>query len=402
MRAVIYFCAVLHCWLSWLAVAASGIHLGYYRPNCQGTETIMKQQTKQTGIPRRTCILLALGLAVLAAILVWAIGGVGQQETPYTSTSVAMGTYVQQTIYGDQGEEAAAQAVQAISGLEDKISWRIEDSDVARLNEAAGSDWIQVDEETVSLLSLCLDVAEKSNGAFDPTILPLSALWDFGGDNQQLPSEEQIEEFRSYVNWQNLRIDTENQEASLKNRLNALDLGAAGKGAACDAAIDAYKQAGVNSAVVSVGGSVGLLGMPSGKNSWAVAVRDPLTALEDGQSTSLGTLSLQEGYLSTSGIYERYFEQDGVFYHHILDPKTGYPVENDLASVTVVCQNGALSDILSTACFVLGREEGAALLAEYGASGLFVTKDRHVYITPGLAESFTLEAQDYTVVTLEE
>lgn len=362
----------------------------------------MKQQTKQTGIPRRTCILLALGLAVLAAILVWAIGGVGQQETPYTSTSVAMGTYVQQTIYGDQGEEAAAQAVQAISGLEDKISWRIEDSDVARLNEAAGSDWIQVDEETVSLLSLCLDVAEKSNGAFDPTILPLSALWDFGGDNQQLPSEEQIEEFRSYVNWQNLRIDTENQEASLKNRLNALDLGAAGKGAACDAAIDAYKQAGVNSAVVSVGGSVGLLGMPSGKNSWAVAVRDPLTALEDGQSTSLGTLSLQEGYLSTSGIYERYFEQDGVFYHHILDPKTGYPVENDLASVTVVCQNGALSDILSTACFVLGREEGAALLAEYGASGLFVTKDRHVYITPGLAESFTLEAQDYTVVTLEE
>ena len=203
----------------------------------------MKQQTKQTGIPRRTCILLALGLAVLAAILVWAIGGVGQQETPYTSTSVAMGTYVQQTIYGDQGEEAAAQAVQAISGLEDKISWRIEDSDVARLNEAAGSDWIQVDEETVSLLSLCLDVAEKSNGAFDPTILPLSALWDFGGDNQQLPSEEQIEEFRSYVNWQNLRIDTENQEASLKNRLNALDLGAAGKGAACDAAIDAYKQA---------------------------------------------------------------------------------------------------------------------------------------------------------------
>ena len=141
-------------------------------------------------------------LAVLAAVLVL-VAVVVQwnrwkaEQQPFTSTEFAMGSYVQQTVYGDRREEAASEAANAVQRLENQISWRIEGSDIARLNEAAGTDWIAIDPQTAELLAQALDVAERSNGAYDPTILPVSSLWDFGGENQHLPEAEQIEEYRT-------------------------------------------------------------------------------------------------------------------------------------------------------------------------------------------------------------
>ena len=173
----------------------------------------------------------------------------------------------------------------------------------------------------------------------------------------------------------------------------AVDLGSVGKGAACDAAVRAYEEAGAKAAIIAVGGSVGVYGEKSSGKPWSVAVRDP-----NGDG-SLGSVTLAEGFVSTSGSYEKYFEQDGVLYHHLLDPETGYPAESGLVSVTVVAKSGVLSDALSTACFVLGREDGMKLLEEFDAEGIFINSDNNITVTDGLKDRFTRTSRDYTLVS---
>jgi thiamine biosynthesis lipoprotein len=353
-----------------------------------------KKARRLTYLPH---ILLCAVLLALVGGIIWFYNGEYKTETPYTCVNAAMGTYVQQTVYGENGESAAANAAAAVGELEDLISWRVEDSDVYKLNENAGVDWTVIDKRTMTLLRQCLDVAQQSGGAFDPTILPISSLWGFGGDSPRLPGAEEIAARLPFVDYHNLRLDEEESSASLKNRSFALDLGAAGKGAACDAAVLAYEQANVRAGIVAVGGSIGIYGQKKEGQMWKVAIRDPLLPLLDEESSSMGTLTVEGGFLSTSGVYEKYVEVSGQTYHHILDPKTGYPVENDLLSVTVYAESGAMSDILSTACFVLGREESLPLLQHYGAEAVFIDRDQNVYVTDGLKDRLEVTHEGYTL-----
>lgn len=353
------------------------------------------QETKKPTI--RPHILLAVLLLLIVGVIVWLYQD-SQTGLPYECTNQAMGTYVQQTVYGAAGEEAAANAAQTLGALESLISWREEDSDIAKLNENAGVDWMPVEAVTFELLQQCMDVAQKSGGAFDPTVLPLSRLWDFDSDKRQVPGEAEIDRFLGYVGYENLRLDADKREASLKLHGNAIDLGSAGKGAACDAVIAAYeKTGGVTGAVVAVGGSVGVYGKKSDGSDWVIAVRDPQQSLQDEGGAQLGTITVPDGCLSTSGSYEKNFTENGVLYHHILDPRTGYPADSGLLSVTIYSQSGAMSDILSTAGFVLGLEDGLALAREYGAEAVFVDEEKNVYVTEGLKGRFVLTAEGYTV-----
>lgn len=318
-----------------------------------------------------------------------------RQPASYESSDFAMGTYIQQTVYGKNGEAAAKSALGKITQLENKISWRIDTSDVARLNEAAGTDWITVDPETASVLSASLDVAQKSEGAYDPTILPVSSLWDFGGENQHAPAQSDIQKFVQHVNYQNLRVDVKNSKASLKLHSMAIDLGGIGKGAACDDAIATYRSAGADYGIIAVGGSIGVYGSKPDGSPWHIAIRDPAT--KDDSAGSMGQIDLSSGYVSTSGTYEQTFTENGVTYHHLLNPKTGYPENNGLVSVTVKAENGALSDALSTACFVLGREKGEKLLSDYHAEGVFIDSANKVYVTGGLKNSFQITGGNYVL-----
>ena len=354
----------------------------------------MQEKKKPTIRPH---ILLAVLLLLIVGVIVWLFQD-SQTGLPYECTNQAMGTYVQQTVYGASGEEAATNAAQTLGALESLISWREEDSDIAKLNENAGVDWMPVETVTFELLQQCMDVAQKSGGAFDPTILPLSRLWDFDSDKRQVPGEAEIDRFLGYVGYENLRLDAGKGEASLKLHGNAIDLGSAGKGAACDAVIAAYeKTGGVTGAVVAVGGSIGVYGKKSDGSDWVIAVRDPQHSLQDEGGAQLGTITVPDGCLSTSGSYEKNFTENGVLYHHILDPRTGYPADSGLLSVTIYSQSGAMSDILSTACFVLGLEDGLALAGEYGAEAVFVDEGKNVYVTQGLKDRFVLTAEGYTV-----
>ena len=333
------------------------------------------------------CLLAAGALALVAGIVIFVLTG----DSGYTVTTFSMGSYVQQTVYGGNREEGARAAASAVAELENLISWRVGNSDTARLNEEAGRELIKIDPRTEQVRSSALAVCGASGGAFDITIAPVSRLWDFD-ENPHLPDSTLIEKFRDKVDFSGVALPGDGM-AALRYHEMALDLGAVGKGAACDAAVEAYRESGVDRAVVAVGGSVGVYGEKPFGADWVIAVRDPAGG-------SLGTLKLQQGFVSTSGSYEKCFTEQGKTYHHLLDPATGYPAESGLVSVTVKSAEGVLSDGLSTACFVLGLKKSLPVLAEFQAEAIFVT-DRQVYVTKGLWEDFSMVAEGYELEKLE-
>ena len=352
------------------------------------TKTTFRNLSEQNA-KKLALILGAVLLLLVIAIALFPL--LDRAETPYEVTTYAMGSYVQQSVYGENSEAAAAAAASAVQSLENEISWRVAGSDIQKLNNAAGKDWVEIGESTMEILEIAQDVAEKSGGAFDVTIAPISRLWDFDSERRTVPDSDKIAELLPNVGYAFLRLDPDAGTASLKNLGNAVDLGGVGKGAACDAAVEAYAENGAEAAIVSVGGSVGVFGKKASGAPWSVAVRDPKS---DG---ALGALAIDSGFLSTSGSYEKSFTQDGETYHHLLDPETGYPAETGVVSVTVLCDSGARADGLSTACFVLGLEEGRALLESCGAEGIFIDESDVITVTDGLKDRFTLSADGYTL-----
>lgn len=341
-------------------------------------------------------ILLAATIGVL--IFIWVRFGSppSQDQIPKDMDIYAMDVVVSQSVYGDHADTAMEEAAKAINELDDLLAWQNETSDIAKINTAAGGTPVTVDSRTIAVLKTALEVARKTDGVFDPTILPVSSLWHFDNTAPQLPSTEEVAKFLLDVGYENLSIDEANSTVTLAKTENALDLGAIGKGAACDAAIEAYRKAGVERGIISVGGSsIGTLGEKASGEAWNIEVQNPNSKHDN--IAFLGILSIKEGFVSTSGTYIKTFEQDGVTYHHILNPKTGYPAQGDLVSVTVTCDNGALSDALSTACLSLGIEDAKKLLAEYHAGGIFVDKENRVIVTDNLKDSFQLTAEGFTL-----
>jgi len=354
------------------------------RPVKKSIKTLPERDAK-----RLTILLMGVLLLILVILALFPL--LDRVNPKHEVATYSMDSYVQQTVYGKDRETAASDAASAVQLLENRISWRVEDSDIQKLNAHAGQDWIKLSAETMELLLLMQDVAEQSGGAFDVTIAPVSRLWDFDGARQEVPDADLLAEMTGNVGYPNLRLDPEQKTASLKYSSNAVDLGMVCKGAACDAAAEVYAAHRVSGAVIAVGSSVGLYGEKNSGQPWNIAVYDPAS------TEALGTLSLMSGFISTTDSGLNAFEENGIRYHAVLDPATGYPAESGLTSVTVVSTSGALSDALSAACFVLGPEDGLKLLETYGAEGLFVDTSGTVTLTDGLKSAFTLTGKTYTI-----
>lgn len=335
--------------------------------------------------------------AVLPIFMLF-LGGCGQgkvQEIGRVDT--AMGTVVQQTVYVTEMGKQTEDILSLILELEEEtLSWRLETSELFQVNAYAGSGrWVELSEELSRILEQCAKLTEDSGGAFDVALGPVARLWNIDSwaaglhtESFQVPGKQELEEALAQSGMEQLRLEFLPGEECADVYLEegaALDLGAVGKGLALDV-ISRYLEADahVTGAVVSVGGSVLTYGEKPDGTSWRVGIANP-----NNSSVNLGILTLTgQWYISTSGDYERYVESGGVRYHHILDPATGYPADSGLSSVTVLAENGLLSDGLSTACFVLGRERGMALAQQYGAEALFVEKDGEIFMTPGMEALF--------------
>lgn len=286
-----------------------------------------------------------------------------------TKNAIAMGTVITAKTYGEHNTASSNETViSVINQLEDVISCKKDGTLISSLNKTHSI----TSNEISDVLNTCNKLSADTDGAFDVTIGNISALWGFGTDKQKLPKEAEIKKALKTVDYKKLQIS--GNKITLANG-QSVDLGAVGKGYACDM-VKAYleKNSDVKGAVISVGGSILAYGRRNAlSKKWRIAIKDPRD-----EKSFLGTIKLKEGFVSTSGDYEKYFEENGKRFHHILDARTGYPADSDLISVTIVSDSGLLSDALSTACFILGKEDGISLAEKYGASAVFVDRDKNI------------------------
>lgn len=335
-----------------------------------------------------TSLLCGVSSLVLAAVPVMADAEVQK----YTNTDFAMDTVVSETLY-TTGEDLNTKIGDKLREIETGLlSWTDEDSQIAKLNAASG-EAVEVSDELAGYLEKIFQLAQDSDGAFDPTIGKIIRLWDIAGENPHVPEQSELDELLKDVGYGKVSLDGD--KVTLEKGAT-LDLGAAGKGIGCDVVSDFLKtQTDVSGMILNLGGSsVMAYGEKPDGSDWKVALTDP----HDPEGDYLGAITLNEGeFLSTSGDYEKYFIEDGKRYHHILDPKTGYPVWNGLDSVTVICDSGLFADGLSTACFVLGMDDALKLLKKYNADAAFVDEDKNIYLTSGMKERFELMKNTYTV-----
>lgn len=325
---------------------------------------------------------ILIALAVVAAAAAAAIFFASSNEVK--REFFAMDTFVSAKVKGFAAEDAADGISSLVRELDsNQLSRYTSDSEISRINSEAKT---AVSDEMRDYITELLEVGKMSGGKFDIALGAVSDLWSFN-DSPRVPSSDELTEALSHSGSEKLSLS-----GNTLTRADGciVDLGSAGKGIALDKVKSYLSDKKISSAVVSVGGSVLLYG----KGSFNVGVRDPWG--EAGRSVM--TVKLGAGCVSTSGSYERCFEQGGKRYHHILDPDTGLPVENGLVSVTVISDSGLLSDALSTACFVLGAEGGAKLAAKYGCEAIFITEDKKVICTDGIKPNVTVLADGYTVV----
>lgn len=361
------------------------------------SDTICKMQRRKISHKMRRKMFLSIGMCLVMISQILSGCGLPNQAKQYQNTGFAMGTVIAQNMYGGN-EEIAGEILEVIHNLEKEISWRIEGTETDRINDEAGTGQpVEVSEKFAGWLKDCSKVYERSNGCLDVTVGPVSRLWDIGGENPKVPKEEELNSARKKVDAEQLFIDGKSVIFSTAG--GQLDLGAVGKGIGCDEIFDCLitNYPDLNG-TFSVGGSVLIYGSKPGGQPWKIGIRDPRG--KEGEYMGSLTFSLKEGEkvnVSTSGDYEKYFEENGVRYHHILDPKTGAPAESDLISVTIISESGFLTDALSTACFVAGKERGLNLAKEFGAEAILITKAGDVCMTKGAQAWFDLINTEYSI-----
>ena len=317
-------------------------------------------------------------IKIVAVVLVVVVGAVSafyisDRKKEFNSEvkyNIAMNTIVTQKIYADVPGVHLEPIKKIVDALDGYLSCKEEGTRISLLNTEGTLNDALVAES----LKTCLEVSEKSGGAFDVSMGKLSEAWGIGTENERVLTDEEAETLLSQCGYE--KITVEGNRITIEEGVS-IDLGAVGKGIACDY-IMAYLRSknDIDGAVVSVGGSILTYGQHNkAGDPWSVGIRHPRN-----ENEFLGVIKMHEGFVSTSGDYERYFEKDGVRYHHILDGNTGRPSDSGLISVTVVAESGILCDALSTACLVLGAEEAEALLNEYGAAGVLVDEDMNITV----------------------
>ncbi len=293
-----------------------------------------------------------------------------QLSKPHSYTFYAFDTFVNLTLYGKNADAVADNAEKLIIKLENELSLYRSGSITDKINSADVGEAVEVSAEYAGILRTALNVSEKSGGAFDITIRPLSMLWDVKNRTSP-PSDDEIAVAKKLVGYENL-ILTENtvtKQSDLK-----IDLGGIAKGYAADKLKELLVSSGIKKGIINMGGNVCTIGSKNKTEGWNIGICNPSDPSQVICSTKASDMSVV-----TSGGYQRYFEYSGRKYHHIISPHTGYPADSSLASVSVICESSMLGDALSTAAFVLGKEEGETLIKSFAAKGIIIFSDGEVY-----------------------
>lgn len=303
-----------------------------------------------------------------------------------------MDTYMTLTAFGPHAEEALNKAGEEIKRVEATLSTGMEDSEVVRINTEGGG---RISTLTATMLEESLKINADTGGAFNPAIYPVMKLWGFTDDHFRVPSKEEIDQALTLVDVSAIHFDESSKEVRFDKEGMAVDFGGIAKGYTSSRIMQIFEECGVESGMVNLGGNVQTFGMKPDGSLWRVAVQDPKK-----EGNYLCVLDTHDRAIITSGGYERFFEEGGVTYHHIIDPADGYPADNGLVSVTIVCEDGALADGLSTSLFVMGRERAEAYWREHSDvfDVILFADDGKLYVSKGLEGSFT---SDYETVLID-
>ena len=299
----------------------------------------------------------------------------------------AMDTYMTVKAYGSNGDAAVDAAVDEINRLDALLSTGKKDSEIGQINANNGG---QLSEDGAVLMERSLELYKSTNGAFDVAIYPVMKAWGFTDGNYQVPDADTLKATLELVDPSLIDYDKETSTVSFKKDGAQIDFGGIAKGYTSSRIMDIYKEKGVTSGLVNLGGNAQVFGTKPDGSLWRVAVQSP-----DSEDEYLGVLETKDKAIITSGGYERYFEKDGVTYHHIIDPSTGYPADNGLISVTIVSADGTLADGLSTSLFVMGKDKATDYWKAHSDEFdmILLTDDEKLYVSEGIKDSFTSDRE---------
>lgn len=272
-----------------------------------------------------------------------------------------------------------------------------EESDISKINSKAGVTPQVVSKDTYFVVKNAVEYSQILEGTFDPTIRPLVKLWNIGNDKEIIPKKAKIEEALKLVNYNDVILDESNSTIMLKNKYQALDVGGIAKGFAADEVRDIFHKNKVKSALIDLGGNIFALGSKDDGTPWRVGIQNPFQSRGD----FIGILSVKDKSIVTSGNYERYFMKDGQRFHHIIDPKTGYPSQSKIISATIISNNSIDGDGLSTGVYILGIHKALKIIeAIEGIDAIFITEDKRVYTTSGIDKNiFVLTNDEFSSVS---
>lgn len=324
-----------------------------------------------------SAIFLIVAILVFAAFFLFA-----SAPSSVTKTSFSLNTIVTVTLYGNYNDSLIEDCFELCRKYEKIFSRTDPESELSKLNLCRS---MPVSDELLELIKICIHYSELSAGKFDITIGKVSGMWNFLTDTPAIPDPASLAKAVSHIDYS--KIDIDGNTVTLQDPEAVIDLGAAAKGYIADRLKDFLISNGVEHATIDLGGNILCIGGKTSRSDFQIGLQFPF---ESGKS--IAVIGINDLSVVTSGIYERYFEINGKLYHHILDPDTGYPISNDLLSVSIISESSADGDALSTAVFALGLEDGIQLINSLdGIYAVFITSDLHLHFSDGFLETFNIQ-----------
>lgn len=317
-------------------------------------------------------------LLYISILLIALFSGCSREKEPISKSGFYFDTVIKITAYDSAYESLLEDCLALADTYEKYFSATLPDSDIAKINQAKGTP-VEVHDETIELLEYGLYYSRLSEGGFDITIGALSSLWNFGKNEGEIPSDAEILQAMDTIDYHNVVID--GNTVALKNPDSQIDLGAIAKGYIADKMKEYLHAKGMTEGIINLGGNVLCIGPKTDGSPYTIGIQKPF----DETGTPIAAVEVTNQTVVSSGIYERYFTVNDKLYHHILNPKTGYPYENELYGLTIICNQSVDGDGLSTTCFALGLEQGMALIESLpDTEAIFITSDGELHTSSGI------------------
>ncbi|MGL4914442.1 MAG: FAD:protein FMN transferase [Romboutsia sp.] len=333
-------------------------------------------------------------VSILTIFLTLAISGCSNEgeNDQLSRTEIFMGTPIKLTLYNESNEEILDKAFEKVSKIEDTLSINKPGTELDNLNAKSGISPVVLSEMSYDIIRKALEYSKLSDGGYDVSIGPLIKLWSIGLPEAKVPTQEEINEVIKLIDYSNIDMNDSNREVFLSKKGMIVDLGSIAKGYVADELVKLLKDEGIEKAIIDLGGNIYALGYKEENKKWRIGIQNPF----DDRGNVVGTIDVANKSVVTTGVYERFIEKNGKKYHHILNPKTGYPYETNIAGVSIVADHSIDADALSTLVFTKGLEEGLKFVNELeNVDAIFITNKKEIYTTKGIKDNFKIMNEEF-------